>query len=229
MRRPPFRDREEAGQKLAEQLSFLAGESVIVLAIPRGGVPVGYEVARAVQAPLEVITPRKLPIPWDPEAGFGAITPDGTLVLNAELVKQLGLRRDLIEGVAAKVQAEVRRREAVYRGHRPFPDLKDKVVLLIDDGLASGYTMIAAVQSVRKHQPAKVTVAVPCSPKDSLGRVARVADQVVALVVKDSASFAVADFYGRFPDLTDAQVLGCLHRAHQDLKRAKGIIDEALK
>jgi putative phosphoribosyl transferase len=157
-----------------------------VLAIPRGGVPVGYEVSRVLGCPLDVIVPRKLPIPWSPEAGFGAIMPDGTRVLNERMARQLGLAADEIAEIAEEVLDEVRRREAAFRGNRPPPAVAGRAAILIDDGLATGYTMIAAVRAVRKRGPSSVVVAVPVSPRDSANQVARDADEVLLRLAKYS-------------------------------------------
>jgi putative phosphoribosyl transferase len=207
-RRPFFRDRQAAGQALAGVLSeSYTGVDGITLAIPRGGVPVAFEVAQALNVPLDLIVPRKIPIPWEPEAGFGAITADGTLLLNEPLVAQLGLTEPQVERLTAQVQKEVRRRLRVYRGSRPAPDVKHKTAFLIDDGLASGFTMLTALRSVRKGKPSEVVVAVPASPRSSVNLVEREADELVCLIVQESPPFAVARFYGAFPDLSDQEVI----------------------
>jgi putative phosphoribosyl transferase len=159
-----FKDRHDAGRQLAERL-LLYRCNAVVLAIPRGGVPVGYEVSRGLDVPLDIIVPRKLPIPSDPEAGFGAVAPDGTVVLNEALMWYLGLSTEEIERIIGEVLGEVRRRIREYRGDRPLPRLSGKNVIVVDDGLASGYTMIAAVRALRKERPRRVIVAVPCSTK----------------------------------------------------------------
>jgi len=143
-----FRDRLDAGRKLAERLIGLAGEDSIVLAVPRGGVPIGSAIAQRLACPLDLIIPRKLPIPANPEAGFGAVMGDGTIVLNEPLVRGLKLTKGEIDAIVAEVSAEVRRREQEYRGRTPPPLLSGKQVILVDDGLASGYTMIAAAPAL---------------------------------------------------------------------------------
>ncbi|MDI6896617.1 phosphoribosyltransferase, partial [Methanocella conradii] len=195
-----FKDRRDAGRMLAEHLVGYRHNSII-LAIPRGGVPVGYEVSRRLGVPLDLIVPRKLPIPSDPEAGFGAVAPDGTVVLNERLVAYLGLSVKDIERIVEEVLKEVRRRIREYRGDRPLPDLKGKNVIIVDDGLASGYTMIAAVRAVRKERPRRVIVAVPCSPETSVERLEKEADEVICLRVQRYGPFAVASHYEKFPDL----------------------------
>jgi putative phosphoribosyl transferase len=214
--RVPFVDRRDAGRQLGQQLLAYRDRDPIVLSIPRGGVPVGYEVSQALGCPLDVVVPRKLPIPWSPEAGFGAIMPDGTRVLNERMVRQLGLSPDEIDEIAAEVLAEVRRREATFRGSRPPPIVEQRAAILIDDGLATGYTMIAAVRAIRKRSPSSIVVAVPVSPRDSANEVARDADEVVVLHTSDEYPFAVASFYQHFPDLTDAEVRSYLGLSNAD-------------
>jgi putative phosphoribosyl transferase len=202
-----FRSRADAGKRLAERLLDYEGQDAVVLAIPRGGVPVGAEVARRLNARLDVIIPRKIPIPWNPEAGFGAITADGTIVLNQRMVKNLGLSKDEIQRAADEVREEVERRTREYRDDRPPTDVKGKTVILVDDGLASGYTMLAAIESVRKHNPAKVTVAVPVASSAAARLVSARVDGMVALVTSERLPFAVAEFYGEWRDLTDEEVV----------------------
>jgi len=208
-----FRDRSEAGDRLAERLLRYRDRSCIVLAIPRGGVPVGYEVSRRLDCPLDLVLPRKLPIPWSPEAGFGAIMRDGTRVLDREMVARLGLADSEIDAIGEEVLQEIRRRAAVYRGKRSEPEIAARVAILVDDGLASGYTMLAAIRAVRKQRPQAVVAAVPVTPRSSLEKVARSADETVALYVSDALPFAVASFYRSFPDLTDAEVKRYLEEA----------------
>ena len=208
-----FRSRADAGKRLAERLLDYEGEDVVVLAIPRGGVPVGAEVARRLNARLDVIIPRKIPIPWNPEAGFGAITADGTIVLNQRMVKNLGLSKDEIQAIADEVREEIERRTREYRDDRPPTDVKGKTVILVDDGLASGYTMLAAIESVRKHNPVRVIVAVPVASSAAARLVSTRVDGMVALVTSERLPFAVADFYREWRDLTDEETMGYLRDA----------------
>lgn len=214
-----FDDRYEAGELLAQRLLPYSGPACMVLAIPRGGVPVGYEVSKALACPLDVIVPRKLPIPWNPEAGFGAVMSDGTRVLNEEVVARLGLSPQRIDDITRDVLREVRRREQVYRGNRPRSRLLRQTVVLVDDGLATGYTMLAAVTAVRKQGPGSVVVAVPVAPRDTVEEIERVADEVVVLQVSEEYPFAVASFYGSFPDLSDAEVKRLLAERQSELER----------
>ncbi|MHA1208053.1 MAG: phosphoribosyltransferase [Candidatus Freyarchaeota archaeon] len=202
-----FKDREHAGRELGKRLAEeYTGKNALVLAIPRGGVPVGVYVALELDAELNMVITRKIQIPWNPEAGFGAVTVDGTIVLNEPLVLRLGLGRNEIEELAARVVEEIKRRTREFRGNSPPPRIRGRTVIIVDDGLASGYTMIAAVKSVRKESPKKIVVAVPVSPRRTLNRVEKVADELVCLIVSDAYMFAVADYYENWYDLTDDDV-----------------------
>lgn len=205
-----FYNRLSAGKELARKLNKHKRKDVIVFAIPRGGVPVALPIARKLNARLDLMVVRKIPIPFNPEAGFGAVAPDGTLSLNKPLVQELGLRKREIKDLAADVLKEVKRRTKTYRGRRPFPSLKGKIVILVDDGLASGFTMIAAVRSMRKHKPKSIVVAVPVSSKSAAEEVRPLADELICLVVSDVMMFAVASFYKNFPDLSDKDVMNYL-------------------
>lgn len=202
-----FRSRTDAGRRLSERLLDYEGQDAVVLAIPRGGVPVGAEVAKRLNARLDVIIPRKIPIPWNPEAGLGAITADGTLVLNQRMVESLGLSSDEVRQIADEVREEIERRTREYRDERPAPDLEGKTVIIVDDGLASGYTMLAAIESVRKHKPARVIVAVPVASSGSARLVSPRVDEMVALITSERLPFAVAEFYCEWRDLTDEEVV----------------------
>ncbi|MBC7247304.1 MAG: phosphoribosyltransferase [Actinobacteria bacterium] len=201
-----FKDREEAGSRLAE--SYVGPrEKLMVLGIPRGGIPVGYRMARELGGAFDVLVARKLPIPHNPEAGFGAIAPDGSLYLNEEMMQHLRLPPEQVNDIASRVLVEVRRRVKAYRGDRPFPDLAGMNVILTDDGLATGYTMIAAVEMVRKFHPASVGVAVPVSPDGTARRIRPLVDHFHCLHVSHHYPFAVASFYRDFHDLSDREVM----------------------
>lgn len=201
-----FDHREEAGQRLSESYQG-PREDVVVLGIARGGLPVGYPLAVSVGGRLDVIVVRKLPIPHNPEAGFGAIAPDGSLVLNDEMLRSLRLSEPQIGDIAAGVLREVRRREAAYRGGRPFPELEGKNVVITDDGLATGYTMIAAIRMARRMGAGKVIAAVPVSPADTADRIRPLADHLHCLYLDTRYPFAVASFYRDFHDMSDEEVL----------------------
>jgi putative phosphoribosyl transferase len=214
-----FADRLHAGQQLAEEMLHrgYADEKTVILAIPRGGVTVAYPVAKALRAPLSLVIPRKIPIPGNPEAGFGAVTADGTVILNQSLVARLGFPPGEIATLAQQVLDEVRQQVEEYHGTRPSPELKGKIAILIDDGLASGFTMIAAIRAARRQEPTKVVVAVPVSPASSMQRIEPLVDELVCLVVRETQGFAVASFYQDFPDVTDEEVKAYLSTAGDNL------------
>ncbi len=202
-----FENRHDAGRQLAAELSEYNGKSVVVLAIPNGGVPVAVEVAGALKADLDLVICRKIPLPLTPEAGFGACADDGTIILNEEIAKRVGLSRQQIEYEATKVRAEIKRRCLLYEGDRPLVTVTGKTVIIIDDGLASGITMRAAVESVRHRRPREIVAAVPCASALAVKQVEKVADKVVTCTTGFMPRFAVADFYRYWYDLTDDEVI----------------------
>jgi len=207
-----FENRNDAGRQLAAELSEYSGQPVVVLAIPNGGVPVALEVAGALKADLDLVICRKIPLPLTPEAGFGACADDGTIILNEEIAKRVGLSRQQIEYEASKVRAEIKRRSILYKGDRPLVTVTGRTVIIIDDGLASGITMRAAVESVRHHRPREIVVAVPCASALAVKQLERVADKVVTCTTGFMPRFAVADFYRYWYDLTDDEVLRYLRQ-----------------
>ncbi len=207
-----FPDREAAGRDLAHGYEGRR-EELLILGIPRGGLAVGLTLAQALGAELDAIVTRKLPVPWSPELGFGAIAPDGTLSLNPEVLDIIGLRDDDIQAIAAEVLAEVKRREQVYRDSRPFPRIAGRNVLVVDDGLATGYTMIAALKMLRNLDPAWLGVAVPCGPADTVELIRPMTDYLLCLFIAGGAPFAVASYYDDFHDMGDSEVIDYLERA----------------
>ena len=202
-----FENRHDAGKQLAAELREYENQSVVVLAIPNGGVPVALGVAGAIEADFDLIICRKIPIPLNPEAGFGAIADDGTVILNEEIVKRIGLNRQQIEHEASKVRAEIKRRSILYKGNRPLVSLRSRTVIIIDDGLASGVTMMAAVASVRHRRPKQIVVAAPCAWALAVKQLERVADKVVTCTMGFMPEFAVGDFYRHWYDLNDDEVI----------------------
>lgn len=213
MRKNRFRDRVDAGQDLADLLQGYAGRpDVVVLALPRGGVPVAFEVARRLGAPLDLLVARKLGVPWHEELGFGAIADGGGRWLNRSLIDRLGLGPQAIEEVTRKEQAELERRVKAYRGDRPPLDLRDKTVILVDDGLATGATMRAAMQSVQAQQPRRLVVAVPVAPSSTAEELSADCDEVVCPLLPLDF-MAVGQWYERFDQTTDAEVRELMSRA----------------
>jgi len=211
-----FKDRLHAGELLANKLqNHIYERNVQLLAIPAGGVPVGYVVAKKLNVPFDVILVRKIQIPWNPEAGFGAVVWDGTVLLNEMLVSQLRLTTQLIRWCVSRTQEAIQKRLEKFRGNKPFPDLRNKTVTLIDDGLASGFTMLAAVKSVGKQNPESVVVAVPTASKSAVELVAPNVDKLICLNVRGGPIFAVADAYQKWYDLSDEEVIELLRKINK--------------
>jgi erythromycin esterase-like protein/predicted phosphoribosyltransferase len=207
-----FRDRREAGRVLAEKLAAYANRpDVVVLALPRGGVPVAYEVARRLVAPLDVFVVRKLGVPGYEELAMGAVASGGVRVLNDQLVERLGIPEQLIDAVAARERQELARRERLYRGGSPPPDLRGRTVILVDDGLATGATMFAAIEALRKLNPARIVVAVPTASSDTCEEMKKKADEVICAITPEPFH-AVGRWYQDFSQTTDEEVAELLAR-----------------
>lgn len=206
-----FRDRFQAGTLLADKLrEYYHEKNVIVLAIPAGGVPVGYMVAKELAVPLDVVVVRKVQIPWNTEAGFGAVTWDSETVINEPLVEQLGLTREEIEESILKTKRNIQERLRKFRGDNPLPQLRDKAIIFVDDGLAFGFTMLATARSARKRRPKKIVVAVPTASLGAVELLMSEVDEIVCLNIRSGLSFAVADAYEDWYDLTDEEALKIL-------------------
>jgi predicted phosphoribosyltransferase len=203
-----FLDRHDAGKQLGAFIKTLHAVShPLVLAIPAGGVPVGREVAAALGAPLSLAIVRKIRIPGTTESGFGAVTWDGQVLINERLREALGLSSADVDEAVAETRENVSARVARFTGGRPVPAMEGKTVILIDDGLASGFTMLAAIQSVRERYPARIVVAVPTASASSAALVSRQADTLVCLNIRSGRTFAVAEAYREWYDLDDREVL----------------------
>ena len=210
-----FRNRREAGRLLAAKLTAYAKRpDVIVLALPRGGVPVAYEVAQALEAPLDVFLVRKLGMPGHEEYALGAIATGGVRVINQDLVQALRLPPATIEAIAAREQQELERRERVYRGDHPPPDVRGRTVILVDDGLATGATMHAGVKALRLQGAGRVVVAVPIAPPDTCDQLREVVDDIVCAVTPEPFH-AVGLWYEDFSQTTDDEVRDLLARSAQ--------------
>jgi predicted phosphoribosyltransferase len=209
-----FRDRKEAGRLLADALSFLKTqkEDVVVLAIPRGGVVVADEIARALGTPLDVVVTRKVGAPGNPELAIGAVTEDGEVIMDAELLRMLGVSDEFVKEEAATQVDEIGRRMKTYRGNRPYPSLAGKTVVVVDDGVATGSTIRAAIRSVRKRMAAVVILAVPVGPPDTIANLSMVADRVVCLRTPEPF-LAIGEFYKDFEQVEDDSVREILRTA----------------
>ena len=211
-----FSNRAEAGRLLAEKLEKYAGAGDgIVLGLPRGGVPVAYEVAKRLRAPLDVFIVRKLGVPGFEELAAGAIASGGVRVLNEDVVRAIPYASEAIEAVTAKETAELQRREQTYREGRSAPELRDKIVILVDDGLATGATMRAAVKALRQRGAAKIVVAVPVGPPDTCQGIAQVADETICLSTPPFFQ-AVGQYYEDFSQTSDDDVRELLTRASRE-------------
>ena len=202
-----FQNRHDAGKQLAAELRQYSDQSVVVLAIPNGGVPVALEVALALKADLDLVVCRKIPMLLNPEGSLGAAADDGTVILNEEAVKKIGFRRQELEYEISKVRTDIKQRSLLYKGDRPLVRLTGKTVMLIDDGLASGYTMMAAVESARHRRPKEIVIAVPVASAIAVKNVEKVADGVINCFTGFMPKFYVSDFYRYWYDLSDADVI----------------------
>lgn len=210
-----LRDRTEAGQLLARRLSAYAGrDDVVVLALPRGGVPVAYEVAKAMEAPLDVFIVRKLGVPGHEELAMGAIASTGARVINESVVRSLGIPEAAIDRVAAREEREIRRRESEYRGHRAPLELAGRIVILVDDGLATGATMRAAVEAVRSRGASRVIVAAGVGAPDTCEALTRIADECVCVFEPDELH-AISLWYRDFTQTEDEEVQDLLERSRR--------------
>jgi putative phosphoribosyl transferase len=216
-----FRDRAEAGRALARVLSHYAGrDDVIVLALPRGGVPVAAEVAKELGAPLDVFLVRKLGVPGHEELAMGAIASGGVLVLDEGVLRWLGISEEQIQRALARELDELRRREAAYRDGRPLPDLKDKLVILVDDGLATGASMQAAARAVRRYEPARIVIAVPVASRATCDEFRDEVDEVVCAVTPEPFR-AVGNWYEDFAQTSDEEVRELLERGAEESGASK--------
>lgn len=205
-----FKNRVEAGKILAEKLGEYAGRSdVLVLGLPRGGVPVAFEVARELDAPLDVLIVRKLGVPGQEELGFGAIAADGEIVINQDLVNALHIPPSMIERTVERETEELERRNALYRGERPFPPVEDKLVIVVDDGLATGVTMRAAVEMLKSKNARQIVVAVPVGSRDTCERIDG-ADVLTVCATTPEPFYGVGMWYEDFSQTQDDEVRRCL-------------------
>jgi len=209
-----FLNRQDAGIALAAHLKAYANRpNVIALALPRGGVPVAYEVATALTIPLDIMIVRKLGVPGHAELAMGAIASGGTVIFNEPLIQQLHLNQASIDAVLQAEQQELERREHLYRGNRRFPELLGKTVILIDDGIATGSTMHAAVKALRKHKPATILIAVPVAPRLQAKDMGTLVDKLIC--VQDAVNFnAVGNWYEDFTQVADSEVTELLAKAN---------------
>jgi predicted phosphoribosyltransferase len=214
-----YRDRFEAGTALAELVSrFSDREDAVVLALPRGGVPIGYQIAKRLRVPLDVFVVRKLGVPFQPELAMGAIATGGIRVLNDSIVRELGIPPEVIDAVAKKEEQELQRRERDYRGDRPALQIRGKTLILVDDGLATGTSMRSAVEALRQQGPARLIVAVPVASRETCESFQNLADEVICAATP-MPFVAVGQWYTQFDQTSDAEVRELLARAERERTR----------
>lgn len=213
----PFRDRADAGRRLAERLSAYRYGNPIVLALPRGGVPVGYEIARALDAPLDVFVARKLGAPGQPELGIGAVAQGGTRILNQRLVEHLGISDDYLERITRREEKEVKRRLNLLCGGRPELEVRGRAVILVDDGLATGVTARAAIESLRERHPRQLILAIPVCAAQTARWIQPEVDAFVSLEIP-SDLYAIGFWYENFEQVSDREVMKLLDRAWRGRK-----------
>ncbi|MEW6173002.1 MAG: phosphoribosyltransferase [Bacillota bacterium] len=207
-----FINRADAGRQLASRLSDKEFRDALVVSIPRGGVVVGAELAKELRLPLDIIIPRKIGAPFNPELAIGAVTQDGTAIFNEDLIAQIGLTEENKEKMVAGTVAEINRRMRLYRGDRPPVSLGDREIILTDDGIATGFTVFAALRSLRKSRPKRIILAVPVAPKETIEALLPEVDELVCLSMPDDF-MAVGQFYLYFDQTTDAEVIALLREA----------------
>jgi predicted phosphoribosyltransferase len=202
-----FEDRNEAGRLLAEKLTRYKDSDAIIFGIPSGGVPIASEIASALDLPMDLMIVRKIQIPYNPEAGFGAVGPEGEIILNERLLSRLSLTEKEMNEQIKRTMDVIKKRDQLFRQEKPFPILKGKNIIIVDDGLASGYTMLAAIKIIKKKKPRKIIVGVPTGSGKTVDFVLSFVDELVCLNIRNKFSFAVADAYRNWYDLTDEEVV----------------------
>lgn len=212
---PPFEDRRDAGRRLARKLDRFKDERPVVFALPRGGVPVGYEVSHALEAPLDVFVSRKLGAPGQPEFGIGAVASGGVRVLNLDVVRRLGIPEEYVEWITARETAEVERRLRYFRGERTEPDVGGRTAILVDDGLATGVTARAAVEALRQRRPERLVLAAPVCAFQTADLFRPIVDELVCLELPSNLG-AIGFWYRNFDQTSDDEVVELLERARSE-------------
>lgn len=208
-----LKDRVEAGRQLAKALKTV-GKDAVVLAVPRGGVVVGYEIAKALGIPLDIIVTKKIGAPDNPELAIGAVAEDGTFILDEDIVRQVNVPKGYVEEEVERMRQEIQRRLIRYRGDVPYPDLKNREVIVVDDGVATGSTLKAALKLLRRRGAKSVTVAVPVGPPDTIHELEKLADRVVCLHTP-AMFYAIGQFYEDFSQTNDEEVTELLRRSRE--------------
>jgi len=205
-----FLDRMDAGEKLADSLYKFKDEDVIVLAVPRGGLAIAYDTIKRFGLKWDLIIPRKIGAPHNKEFAIGAVSVDGSYFLNKEYVKMLGISQDYIEKEVLEQISEIKRRMKEYRGKDTFPEVKDKTVIIIDDGIATGFTILAVIKAVKKQGAKKIILAIPVGPRETIEEFKEIVDEVICLYIPEKF-YAVGSYYENFEQVTDAEVFKIIH------------------
>jgi predicted phosphoribosyltransferase len=211
----PFQDREEAGKMLSLKLTEYSDKDTIVLAIPRGGVIIGYQVAHELKVPLDIIVPRKIGAPYNSELAIGAVAEDGSLSLDESAIMYMNVSKSYIEEESRRQITEIRRRQKLYRGETPYPMLQGHAIIIVDDGIATGSTVKAAIASIRKKKPKSVVVAVPVAPRSTVKELEKEADRVICLSTPEFF-YAIGQFYLDFSQITDEEVIRLLEKSREE-------------
>lgn len=210
-----FQDRKDAGRKLSVLLSCYKDSKSMVLAIPAGGVTVAKEIKDALSLSFDLLIVRKIQIPWNMEAGFGAVNLDGYVVFNEDLLRHLRLPKRVITSQVEKTRKTLKKRDVLFRGGEDFPSLKDKTVILVDDGLASGYTMLAAIEYVKKRNPSKIVIAIPTGSHKTIKKISPFADVLFCLNIRENYPYSVAEAYRNWHDVSDEEVLKIMKESYE--------------
>ena len=205
-----FLDRMDAGEKLADSLYKFKDEDVIVLAVPRGGLAIAYDTIKRFGLKWDLIIPRKIGAPHNKEFAIGAVSVDGSYFINSEYVKMLGISQDYIEKEVLEQISEIKRRMKEYRGKDTFPEVKDKTVIIIDDGIATGFTILAVIKAVKKQGAKKIILAIPVGPRETIEEFKEIVDEVICLYIPEKF-YAVGSYYENFEQVTDAEVFKIIH------------------
>jgi predicted phosphoribosyltransferase len=213
-----FTDRRDAGRLLSQKLLKYKGSDSMILAIPSGGVPIACEIRQTLSLAMDLIIVRKIQIPSNPEAGFGAMSPDEEVILNERLLNQIGLTEEEMTTQIRKTRDVIKKRGRVFRQDKPFPSVENKIVFVVDDGLASGYTMRAAINFIKRKNPLKIIVAVPTASQKTADSILSEVDELICLNVRSGYPFAVADAYEDWYDVTDEEVLEILKKDNEKIK-----------